>query len=462
MTSLRASLLLPASALAVALLVTTSSARAQAPAKAPADAADPAKGDPRVAEALKSRGFTAVKSLYVDFDGDGTREYVVAVTADTTGVQLVVVGEPLLKPGEKRSDEKNPKLAIRTVLPPAGGKQVKSLEAKDLVPPKEAMEIVLEIYDETPDEKVKRIRVYDGHPKPREIFTNVIFRPKNADDRDEFERDKDVVSYGDAHPGWYMLDLENDGLVEILVRRKPQILTVHKSGGDPAKLLTGVREAVYAFEGGPEVGVFKERNTERFNDFLPAYPIEAVSASSTYVDKNVLKDLQAKALSEQLDKAADPKNKGEVAEPKVDLMPFTKAVADRDLSTSWIENAKDDGAGEWVELKLPQDEPIHMVRVVGGCAASKGDMKNHNVPTRFKIRLGTRGREIAVDRYKPGEPDSPALAVLELPVKDRPWAQQTLVFFDGKDSEQVIRVTLDKAGRQGSGNLTCLSEVSVH
>jgi hypothetical protein len=47
-------------------------------------------------------------------------------------------------------------------------------------------------------------------------------------------------------------------------------------------------------------------------------------------------------------------------------------------------------------------------------------------------------------------------------IPDRPFAKTTLIFFDGKTEAQKVRITLDKAIKQGKGNLTCISEISVH
>jgi hypothetical protein len=45
---------------------------------------------------------------------------------------------------------------------------------------------------------------------------------------------------------------------------------------------------------------------------------------------------------------------------------------------------------------------------------------------------------------------------------DRPFAKTTLIFFDGKAEANKVRITLEKSIKQGKGNHTCISEISVH
>ena len=73
-------------------------------------------------------------------------------------------------------------------------------------------------------------------------------------------------------------------------------------------------------------------------------------------------------------------------------------------------------------------------------------------------------RDAEIDRRSPGKFDSPSIGFSDglVKLKDRPWAKTTLVFFDGKTEAKKVRLTLDKAIKQGKGNRTCISEVSVH
>jgi hypothetical protein len=445
-------------------------------------------------EAVKKKGLDLKKLVDADIDGDGRKENIGAALGKN-GLQLVVVGED--KAGA----------VVTQILPPAGGGEIARFEAMALAPPANSSEIVLEVYDETPDEKVKRVRVYgskDG--KIVEIFTNVIHRAKNAAERDEVDRDKSIIAYGDARGGWYFGDVEDDGVGEIMVRRKPQILRLKKDDGTEVKLLTGVREEVWRFDSGR----FAYTNSgERLNDFLPSYDVVDVKGSTAWIEPSELKELQAAVLQKALmggDKggeqavggelelgledleapaatthlekkpakkpsskpASKPRPKKEEEPPppevEVDRSPYFLRAADKNLSTAWVEDdAKGDGNGEWIEVELDEASPIHMVRIVGGCVDTQATFREFNVPETFKLSLDGGG-EAVVNRREPDKFDAPAVAFADnlVKLKDRPWAKTTLVFFDGKTTAKKVRLTLGKAIVQGKGNRTCVSEVSVH
>jgi hypothetical protein len=407
------------------------------------------------ADAVKAKNLTLQKVLDADLNGDGRKE-VIGLCTGEKGVQLAVIGED--KEGA----------VVTYVAPPALGKEVAKVEVKALVPPQGSQQIILEVYDDTPDEKVKRVRVYGGEGPAeklalKEIFSSKIERNKNKDDRPEWERDNSIVQYGDPRPGWYFEDVQEDGIVEVLVRRQPQIIAVKKDGGEQVKMITGVRERTWSWDTEKQKYVEGE---DHLNDFLPAIEIAKVDASSVYIDPRDFKERKAAALSEALSSATaagkDPKDlKDDVT---IDMSDLIKLGADANLNTGWIEgNEKNDGKGEWLEVTLAEESEIHMVRVVTGCVADKGTFRQHNVPEVFKIKLG-EGSEATVDRRKKGNFDAPVIAFTDDLIKmpDRPWAKTTLVFFEGKTETKKVRITLDKALKQGSKNRTCISEVSVH
>lgn len=456
------------------------------------------------AEALKAKSLELKKFVDIDTDGDGRKE-LIAVGANKNGnLAIVVVGE-----------DKDGAVVVEQ-LPFAGGKEIGKIEGMALAPPKESMEIVFEVYDETPDEKVKRVRVYgrkDGRLK--EIFTQVLNRPKNAAERDAWETDKSIVSYGDARGGWFYDDLEGDGVSEVLVRRKPVISAIDKDGEDPVRIMTGVREQVWRWD---EANFAYKAAQERVNSFIPALTVAKVTASSAWVEPTVLKEMKANALNNALmkDGAAGgddkevkdgkegspggelelgledldlpppkpvtkkpptkkppastkkPKKEKEPEEKEpeieVDRSEWMARGADNNLDTAWIEDAADDGKGQWIEVELEEEETIHMVRVVAGCVESNAEFRSHNVPESFTIAIDG-GSEAAVNRREPGKFDSPSIAFSDSFLRKdpaRPWMKTTTVFFDGKTQGKKVRVTLDKAIKQGKSNQTCISEVSVH
>jgi hypothetical protein len=251
-------------------------------------------------DAVKKKGLELKKVVDADLDGDGRKENLGAALGKN-GLQLVLIGED--KAGA----------VVAQVLPPVGGREIARFEAVALAPPASSSEIVFEVYDETPDEKVKRVRIYgskDG--RVVELFTNVIHRAKDAEARDEVDRDKSIVAYGEARAGWTFEDVDDDGSIEILVRRKPQILRLKKDDGTEAKLLTGVREEVWRFDSGRYA--FSNAG-ERLRDFLPAHDIAAVKASSAWIEPGELKALRADALQKALlgnDKGAEQARGGDL------------------------------------------------------------------------------------------------------------------------------------------------------
>jgi hypothetical protein len=410
------------------------------------------------AEAVKLKGLTLKKTLDADLDGDGKRE-LIGVASASTGIQLVLVGED--------ADG----AVVIGMAPPLPGKELAKAEVMGLL--KGSQQIVLEVNDETPDEKVKRVRVYGASFK--ELFNSKVERPRATDARPEWETDKSIVQYGDPRAGWYFDDLQDDGVSEIIVRRNvgAQIIRIPRNDGDPVKLLTGIRERVWSWDADKSRYV---EGPERLNDFLPAYGIASVKASGVWVEPKELKALQSKALSDALMQATAaaaapggaPSGTGGAVpltdDVKADLSSYVKLGADGSLKTAWIENdARGDGKGEWLEVALAEEQPIHMVRLVLGCVDTDATFRAHNVPESFTLQLDVGGQH-EVNLRKGGEFAGAVVAFTDEHVKmqDRSWAKTTLVFFDGKTKATTVRVALDKAIKQGKGNLTCISEMSVH
>jgi hypothetical protein len=397
------------------------------------------------ADAAKKRGLTLEKTLHADINGNGNAE-TVGVCQGDNGIQLCIF------------DVDKNGATLKHLLPRAGGKTLGSIVTEDLLPEVAGAEIILEVYDETPDEKVKRVRVYAGIPEPREVFTSVIFLPKDKSKRGEWDQ-PNVVQYGDGRPGWFFEDANGDGKKEIIVRRRPKIIPVKRASQDDARLMVGVHEGVYEWVGPPSTGEFREQTGERFTDFLnPGHSIVEVRASSTWVRKDILDELQREALATAVYAAADGKQGGEGV---VDLSLFTGFAADKSLDTAWVENDKGDGRGEWIEVVLDETRPIHMVRIVPGCLETKRDFSQHNVPTKVEIRFDNRDRTF-VDFTQPQKPLPPAIAVAQMGLPSKPFANQYLVFFDGKASAKTIRFTLDKVKKQGRDNRACIAEITVH
>ena len=416
-------------------------ARSEAPLKTPNEAASQA-------------GLSLLRSLRADFDGDG-REEVIAACQDDSGIRVCIFTE----------NEKGAVLA--QTLPPARGAKLHRIEAKDFHAERPGSDIWLEVYDETPDEKVKRVRIYAGVPKAHEIFESSIYRAKRSSERGQWEQ-PGVIRYGDAQPGWYFQDVDGDGVLEIFVRRRPQLLEVPRADAGRARLLTGVREAVFRWDPKAGGGRYVPSAKEHFRDFLPAYALQGATGSSAFVPANQLNEMKTEALAKAVQAigsgsaSADAGAQTPEKESVLDFTPFYQHAIDGDLNTAWIENdSKGAGLGEWLEVQLTSPKPIRMVRVVGGCTKDAKTYKKHNRPERYEIRLDD-GAPITVDEADPKRPSYGMEAVMLVPVQNRKYARQALIFFDGKTEAQRIRLSLVDSKRGGRANQTCISEISVH
>lgn len=403
-------------------------------------------------EAASQAGLTLLRSLRADFDGDG-KEEVIAACKDDSGIRVCIFSE----------NEAGAVLA--QTLPPARGSKLHRIEAKDFHAERPGTDIWLEVYDETPDEKVKRVRIYAGVPQAREIFESSIYRAKRSAERGQWEQ-PGVIRYGDAQPGWYFQDVDGDGVLEIFVRRRPQLLEVPRADAERARLLTGVREAVFRWEAKRNGGQYVPSAKEHFRDFLPAYPLQGATASSAFVPAQQLNEMKSEALAKVVQTVGNAETDAGASsggeESVLDFTPFYQHAIDGDLNTAWIENdAKGAGLGEWLEVQLEAPKPIRMVRVVGGCTKDAKTYRKHNRPERYEIRLDD-GAPITVDEADPKRPSYGMEAVMLVPVQNRKYASQALIFFDGKTEAQRIRLSLVDSKRGGRANQTCISEISVH
>lgn len=408
--------------------------------------------------AAQQGGFALLRSMSTDFDGDGTDE-TVGACQKAQRIYLCVFS----------IEEEGARLQAPLLV--TGGPRLEGMGVLDLHRGRPGSEVWITVSEETPDDVAKRTRIYSGVGGTREVFTTVSFQAKPGKAQEEW-RASDVVAFGDASPGWSARDDDDDGVFELYVRRKPQLLKVARGGAGPAKFLTGVREGVYRWVDSAGGGAFVEADTERFRDFLPAYEVAQVKASSAWVPPAVLAQWKAEAAERALLAAAqgadgqspETTEGGGVASSEAgpDLSAFFAHAADQDLQSAWIEDdKKGPGIGEWVEVELGEAAPIHMVRWVGGCTASEAAYRQHNVPERIELRLDG-GAPSIVDLQTPERPAPPALAILQAPLQGRPWAKQALVFFDGKTRARSVRLRLLDVVRRGKSNQTCISEISVH
>lgn len=389
---------------------------------------------------LAAKGYTLVgKPLLVQLRSNGA-PLEVAACANDEGLSLCVTHAT----PEKRT--------WKGATSPLGGSKLKSLRAEDVVPGVAGDEIIVEVYGATPDEKIKRIEIFTAGAPLRSIFKNAVFRSTDKRERPAWERDRRAIRFGDPRPGWFFTDDDENGTPEIRVRRRAQYIQVPVEKGRVG-VVTGVREALYQYVGDALSGQF-EQQRERIVEFAERREPVRFATSSQWLPEDVEHELSSVALAHG--------GAGDEADAAVlrARQEYLQWASDRNLDTAWVEGKKGVGEGEWVELAFEDAEPVHMVRVVAGCVADKRWMRDHDEPVVFTLQFDGRHQTL-VDRDQLLKPRGKARAMIELPVKDKPWARQTIIFFDGSIKAQRVRLTIDKVDRAGRKRAACVSEIDV-
>lgn len=346
---------------------------------------------------------------------------------------------------------------------PLRGNELKKMQLLDMVSTIPGPELILEVYGENPDEKIKRLVILALEPTFRELFTKAIYRPKNAKERNAWENAKTLIKYGTPFPGWYFSDEEFEGAtnMEVRMRDTPQILKVPLADREPAHLVTGIREHRYQYQGDAASGRFEKNEESEFVEYLPRQTPSKIFASAAFAPPKVLKKLEAEKLAASLADATDGK-KVDSDSDKIDFAPFIDGVSDNNLATHWIENdASGSGYGEWVELFFKKPVPVKMIRIVPGCVDNKKSYRQHNVPGKIELRFSDSTRAF-VNLDSPQRPRDPVVAMMHVPIKDKPFAKQVLIFFAGDREVEKIRLTLNDVKKQGKKDRTCLTEFNVH
>lgn len=362
-------------------------------------------------------------------------------------------------------DENNNSFSLKKPLVPLQGDRLHKLQIMELVSLLPGPEILLELYSENPDEKIKRLRVYTLHPEPREIFLSVIYYPKDIAKRETWERAKHIVKYGNPKPGWSFEGVgenpEAKSNKEIVIRKKPQVLQIPRENQDPIMLITGIRESIYAYQGDDKSGRFEASIQNRFVEFLPSKPPKEIRASGSFVPPKILRKMESEQLAAALVAATEgDEEHSELKE--LDFSPYTLVVSDNDTNSAWIENDADGpGFGEWIEFSFEKPTEINMIRMVPGCTKSKNAFQAHNIPTKVELRFSDSSRAF-VDLTRPEQPRSPVIAMKNIALRGKPFAIQHLLFFEGKSKAKSVRVILNEVKQQGGTNRTCISEFSIH
>jgi hypothetical protein len=114
-----------------------------------------------------------------------------------------------------------------------------------------------------------------------------------------------------------------------------------------------------------------------------------------------------------------------------------KNLADSDRSNAWVEGAKGDGIGEWVEIRFNQLQAFSTIVVVNGCAKSQKLFFENN-----RIRTALISTEDLKD--------------VEIPLADTMEEQRLIL--PKKVNSSWVRLTIKDVYKGTKFSDTCLSE----
>ncbi len=429
----------------------------QAPAKDPAAqaAAQQQAQSKQVADgavaAAKKKGLTILQAAPPqDVDGDGKLD-VVAVVKDERDDLMVALFKAKAPNVVEHAWSSNG----------TGGTDVLSLQLKNMVGDKKP-EVVVELKEQAPDEVRRQLRVYKvDEATPRQLLA------LSHEERGKEDVQLDRVSYGDDEPGYRVVDVDGDGTQEVSIRREPKVVKVKGKGDAVISLVIGVKELVYAWDGKQKGGGMYVLKQEKNLNFLPSLKLKKVLASSQKLPKDLELAEQDRALESSFNQAFDEKAvdagpmNDEPAPVEANPAPRAYWATDNNFDSAWTENAKGDGAGEWLEVQLGEPKDIRMIRIVPTCGLDEKAVKNANEIQAFSLLFSGMGK-VAVDRKEKVPSDSGVVAVLEVPSPERKFMPQVLVFLQKGTKSPWVRLQLDRVKKKSKGNEACIAEFSVH
>ncbi|MBI5498518.1 MAG: hypothetical protein HY904_26185 [Deltaproteobacteria bacterium] len=399
--------------------------------------------------AARKKGLVVVKAEEpADVDGDGKLEVAAVVKDEREELALALFRAT--GPGQ---------VAHVWTSNSTGAHEIKLFEVKQMVA-EPRPEAVVELLEKSPDETRRQLRIYklDESP-PREVLTLSVVEESADKPEDSGER----TTYGDDAPGFRVADVDGDGNVDVSLRREPRAVKARSRGDLPVTLVVGVKEVTYAWDKG-RPGKYAARPDKALN-FLPSLKLKKVAASSQKLPDDIKQMEQDKALEMSFEDAFGPEDGGAAAEdaPEPEINPAPRAywATDNNFDSSWVESARGDGTGEWLELHTREEHEIRMVRVVPVCAGDEKDLNAHNEVVAFSLLTAGMGKT-SVDRREKFPSDSGVLAVVEVPVPERKFAPQVLVFLRKGTRSSWVRLVIDKVKKHGKANEACIAEVSLH
>ncbi len=283
--------------------------------------------------------------------------------------------------------------------------------------------VLLDVCEDSPDEADHGLRFFLlGTKGLRKLIETryLVTHPEEEAGRAA----RRVVDLGGVSPGPQIRPRGSDW-PEILVRHDPKLVYVPGRSDKKTWFVIGIRERVFEAQGGKYL-----QREDRYLDFLTLLAPANLTATSRLPSSTALWDV--------------------------------KSLADGVLSTGWVEGRPGSGVSESVTLSFKQAEPVRLVRLVPGCAASREEWEARNRVVRFSIMFED-GIVVPIERGGSSKLDPRIEAYGDFSLPGQDFGKQTMVFFAEPIRSGWVKITIEGVERGGSTeDETCISEISVH
>lgn len=387
--------------------------------------------------ASRKAGQEILANLQEDLDGDGTKEWLLALKVEY-GTVLTLWNRP------------DPEQPYKMVFKGQrfDGEVVMLCEARQLVGSPEP-EILFEMREETPDETSRRFAIYqyrDRELKP--IFEGTF--PVGPMRKASGEQ---VLAFGETAPGYRLIDDDGDGQQEIAVRRDLKVLNAKLKGKSPLRVVVGAKESIYRFESGHGKYVLEG---DRFHAYLDEVQATSFGGSSQVLPKHLQSKFDRAAVEQGVDGVFADDAKEDLS-MTTDPAPMAKWAGDGDMATSWCEGAKGTGEDEWWQVNFAGPANLRMAKLVFGDVRSKRAFFRRNEVIEASL-VFEGGDRILFNREKPDLSIGDLSGFSDNRIDKKTPGKQTIIFFSRPITTSWARIQLGKARKRGSANETCITE----
>jgi hypothetical protein len=278
---------------------------------------------------------------------------------------------------------------------------------------------LLDVLEDSPDEADHWVRLFLPTASGlRQIFS-ARYRTQHSEELAGRTPVK-VVDLGGLSEG-LVVEPDEHGWQTLRVRHDPKRL-LSTRGPEEIQAVIGMRERVYK----PREGVYREVE-DRYLDYAPVVAPAKATASSEKAGAGI-----------------------------------AAFAVDGAVESAWIEGKPGTGIGESLTLTFARPVPVHLIRLIPGCATSAKDWARNNRIQSVGLTFDAgSGISSACD---PGAPPDPLIAgCFEVAVPGKEFATQKLILLSKSIPTSHVTLTI-QAVHKGAGpkNETCLTELSVH